>query len=154
MTSTTNILAKVEAAIKASETTDECPTDLYVTQIYDTISKIFYPIRYDIVGAKHNLMGLVDEDTSYATEYSESFHRPERPVIYASDIDSRKDASLDNRRKEAVHKARISYWEIYDVTKSGANRFIVCVLEDVWISPLSKGGPMFYKKKTTKDLLD
>ena len=44
-----------------------------MTQIYDTIAKIFYPIRYDIVGATHNLMGLIDEEAAYATEYGESF---------------------------------------------------------------------------------
>ena len=77
MTSSTAIIEKFEAAFKAFETTDERPTDLYVTQIYDAIVKIYYPIRYDSVGEKHNLMGLIDEDTGCATEYSESFPRPE-----------------------------------------------------------------------------
>ena len=45
MTSLTDIITKFEAAFEAFETTDERPTDLYVTQIYDAISKIFYPIR-------------------------------------------------------------------------------------------------------------
>ena len=47
--------------------------------------------------------------------------------IYASDIDTTKDASLNIRKKEAVHKARIVDWEIYDVAESEANRFIVRV---------------------------
>ena len=51
-------------------------------------------------------MGMIDEDAVYATEYGESFPRPSRPDIYASDIDTTKDASLDSRKKEAVHKAR------------------------------------------------
>ena len=71
MTSSTDIIAKFEAEFEAFETTDERPTDLYVTQIYDAIAKIFYPIRYDSVGARHNLMGLIDEDAAYATEYGE-----------------------------------------------------------------------------------
>ena len=50
MTSSTDIIAKFEVAFEAFETTDERPTDLYVTQIYDAIAKIFYPIRYDSVG--------------------------------------------------------------------------------------------------------
>ena len=83
MTSLTDIIAKFEAAFEAFETTDERPTDLYVTQIYDAIAKIFYPIRYDSVGARHNLMGLIDEDAAYATEYGESFHRPDRLGIFA-----------------------------------------------------------------------
>ena len=118
MTFLTNIIAKFEAAFEAFETTDEHLTDLYVSQIYDTTAKIFYPIRYDSVGAKHNLMGLINEDAEYATEYGESFPRPERPGIYASDIDTTKEASLDIRKKDAVHKARISDWEIYDVVEN------------------------------------
>ena len=127
---------------------------MYVTQIYDAIAKIFYPIRYDSVGATHNLMGMINEDAAYATEYGKSFPCTELPGIYASDIDTTKDASLDSRKKEAVHKARIADWEIYDVAKSEANRFIVRVVADVWISPPSKGGPTFYAKRKTKKLLD
>ena len=59
---------KFEAAFEAFKTTDERPTDLYVAQIYDATAKIFYPIRYGSVGARHNLMGLIDDNTSYATE--------------------------------------------------------------------------------------
>ena len=81
-------------------------------------------------------MGIIDEDASYATEYRKSFPRLLRPGIYASDIDTTKDASLDIQKMEAVHKARISDWEIYDVAESEANRFIVRIVADVWISPL------------------
>ena len=125
MTSLTDIIAKFEAAFQAFETTDERSTNVYVTQIYDAIAKIFYPIRYDSVGATHNLMGLIDKNAAYATEYGKSSPRPERPGIYATDIDKTKDTSLDSQKKEAVHKARIADWEIYDVAESEANRFII-----------------------------
>ena len=46
MTSPTNIIAKIEAAFEALETTNERPTDLYVTQTYDAIAKIFiHPLQ-------------------------------------------------------------------------------------------------------------
>ena len=67
MTSSTNIIAKFEAAFEALETSDKRPTNLYVIQIYDAIANIFYPIRYNIVGAKQNLMGMIDKDAAYAT---------------------------------------------------------------------------------------
>ena len=38
--------------------------------------------------------------------------------------------------------------------KSEANRFIVRVVADAWISPLSKGSPTFYAKRMTKELLE
>ena len=65
-----------------------------------------------------------------------------------------KDASLDSRKKEAFHKARISDWEIYDVAENKANHFIVRVVENFWIYPISKGIPTFYAKRKTKELLD
>ena len=108
MTSSTDIIAKFKAAFEAFETTDERPTDLDVTQIYDAIAKIFYPIRYDSVGARHNLMGLIDEDAAYATEYGELFPWPDCPGIYATDIDTTEYVSLDSQKKEAFHKANIA----------------------------------------------
>ena len=82
------------------------------------------------------------------------FPQPARLGIYASDIDTAKDASLDSQKKETVHKARIVDWEKYNMEKIEANCFIVRVVTDVWISPLSKGSPKFYTKRTTKELLD
>ena len=99
MMSSTDIITIFEAAFEAFETTDKRPTNLYVTQIYDAIAKIFFLICYDRVGATHNLVGLIKEYTAYATEYGESFPQPERPGIYATDIDTTKDASLDSRKK-------------------------------------------------------
>ena len=154
MTSLADIIKKSKAAFKAFETTDERLTNFYVTQIYDAIAKIFYPIRYGSVGAKHNLMGMIDNNAAFTTKYGELFPQPSRPGIYASDINTTKDASLDSRKKEDVHKATISDWEIYNAAKSEANRFIVRVVADIWISPFSKGTPTLYTKRMTKELLD
>ena len=104
----TNIIAKFEAAFETFETTDKRPTDLYVTQIYDAIAKIFYPIRYSSVGDRHYLMGLINDYAAYTTKYSESFPRPAHQGIYASYTDTTKDSSLDSLKKEAIHKARIA----------------------------------------------
>ena len=99
-------------------------------------------------------MGMIDDDAAYDTKYGKSFPRPARPGIYASDINTTKHVSLDSRKKEAVHKATITNWEIYDMAESEANCFIVRVIADVWISPLLKGSPTFYAKRITKELLD
>ena len=48
----------------------------------------------------------------------------------------------------------IANWEIYDMAKSEANRLIVRVVADVWISPLYKESPTFYAKRVTKELID
>ena len=99
MTSSTDIIAKFEAAFEAFETTDERPTDFYVTQIYDAIANIFYPIRYNSVGARHNLMGLIDDDAAYVTKYGESLPHPLRPGMYASDINTTKTLTLSSKKR-------------------------------------------------------
>ena len=90
MTSSTDIIARFEAAFKAFEPINERPADLYVTQIYDVIANIFYPICYDSVGSRHNLMGLINNNAAYTTKYNDSFPRTAHPGIYASDIDTTK----------------------------------------------------------------
>ena len=40
------------------------------------------------------------------------------------------------------------------MAKSEANNFIIRIIADVWISPLSKVGPTFYVKRTTRELLE
>ena len=96
MTSSTDIIAKFEAAFEDFKMTNELPTNLYVTQIYNVIAKIFYPIRYDNVGARHNLMGLINDDAEHTTKYGDSFPRLACPDSYASDINTKKDPSLDS----------------------------------------------------------
>ena len=64
MTSLTDIIAKFDSASKAFETTNNRLTNFYVTQIYDVFAKIFHFIRYDSVGARHNLKGLIDKDAA------------------------------------------------------------------------------------------
>ena len=64
MTFSTDIIAKFEAASEALETTNNRLNNLYVTQIYDVFAKIFHFIHYESVGARHNLMGLIDEDAA------------------------------------------------------------------------------------------
>ena len=154
MTFLTGIIAKFESAFKALETTIERLTNLQVTQIYDDIANIVYPIRYNSFGSKHNLMGLISNDAAYATEYGKLFPQPAHPGIYALNINKMKDACLCSHKKEAIHKATISDWEIYEVAKSKTNRFIVRVVTDVWISPLLKWSPTFYAKRVTKELLE
>ena len=86
MTSSNNIIAKFEAAFEAFKTTDERPTN-FTLHKFMTPSPSFYPILYDSVGDKHNMMGMIDKDAAYATKYGESFPRPVIPGIYASGIE-------------------------------------------------------------------
>ena len=129
MTSSTDIIAKFEAAFEAFETTDEHLTNLYVTHIYDAIAKIFYPICYNSVGARHNLMGLIDKDAAYTTKYGKLFPRPARPGIYDSDINTMKDTSLDSRKKEAVHKRLVPAQDVhFFYTRSHLSALQICAV--------------------------
>ena len=98
-------------------------------------------------------MGLIDDDAAFATECSKLFPWPAHLGIYASDIDTLKDASLDIRKKEDVHKATIYDWEFYEVAEIKASRFIVRIVTDVLIYPLLKGSPTFYAESMPKELV-
>ena len=74
---------------------------------------------------------MIDDEATYATEYGESSPRTACLGIYGWDIYTTKDASLEIHKKEDVHKATIDDWEIYNVVKNEANRFIVRVVTDV-----------------------
>ena len=136
MTSLTDIIKKSEAAFKAFETTNKHPTNLYITQIYDAITKIFTPYITTVLVPSTTWWGW-STMTPHMLPSMTSCSPIRRRGIYASEIDTTKYASLEIRKKESFQKATIANWEIYNVDKSEANGFIARVVADVWICPLS-----------------
>ena len=110
----------------------------YITELQETLGGILYVVRYDAEKAEHNLIGLVIDDPDYVERYSKSFQRPKRPKAYDEDIADGEKVIIKVRKAEAVHKARLHDWELYDVSESQAARFIVDAVEDVWLAELKK----------------
>ena len=141
MTTVDDIRARFDAARDTFEIEEGQPNEAYVTKIEETIGGILFGIRYDAETARHNLIGLVMPEAEYAERFAGPFVRPARPKAYDDGIDVKLEITLATRKAEAVWKAKIADWELYDVAESEANRFIVDAVDDVWLAEL--------KKKTT-----
>ena len=152
MTTVEDIRARFNATRENFEIEDGQPTEPYVTKIEEAIGGILFGIRYDAEKAKHNLIGLVISDEEYTGRYTDSFVRPERPKAYDDEIDVTSTITAEIRRAEAVWRAKIADWELYDVAESESARFIVDAVDDVWLAELKKKTTI-YAEVTAFDML-
>ena len=49
--------------------------------MFEELSKILYPICFDVKKGKNNIIGLIMDDADYVFKYSESFPRSTCPII-------------------------------------------------------------------------
>ena len=75
--------------------------------------------------------------------------RPTRPGIYDNAVSDNK-VTIAIRKAEAVWKAKIQDWRLYDVAKEEARRFIIDCVEDVWLVELKKNATVYVKVKAIK----
>ena len=69
------------------------PSDSDIVKMREVISEVLYQIPYDDEKGIHNLVGLIQDKTSYLAEYKKAFTSPTKPGIYdPSIIESTKDA--------------------------------------------------------------
>ena len=153
MTSVDDVRARFDAAREMFEVKEGQPTEAYVTKIEETIGGILFSVRYDAAEAKHNLIGLVIDDAEYVDRYGGSFVRPVRPKAYDERIKDSDKVTISTRRAEAMWKAKITDWELYDVSESEAGRFIVDSVDDVWLAELKKKITI-YSEVTAIEMLD
>ena len=153
MTSVDDVRARFDAARETFEVKEGQPTEAYVTKIQETIGGILFAVRYDAADAKHNLIGLVIDDEEYKDRCGGSFVRPVRPKAYDDTIRDSDKVTISTRRAEALWKAKITDWELYDVSESEAGRFIVDSVDDVWLAELKKKITI-YSEVTAIEMLD
>ena len=140
-----DVRALFDAARKTFEVEDGQPTESYITRLQETMGGILFTVRYDAEKAEHNLIGIVIDDPDYVERYGKSFQRPKRPKAYDETIPDGEKVTIKVRKAEALHKARLHNWELYDVSESQAARFIVDAMEDVWLAELKKKVTIYAK---------
>lgn len=141
MTSVDECRARFDAARATFEVQEGQPTETYITMIVETIGAVLYTIRYDVEKGKDNLIAIIIEDPEYVKKFGRSFRRPTRPAVYDDKLKGEK-VTIDVRKAEAVHKAKIQDWDMYDTAEEESCRFIIDCVEETWIAEL--------KKKTTR----
>ena len=60
------------------------PSDSEIFKITEVLSEALYQIPYDDEKCVHNLVGLIQDKTSYTAEYTAAFTSPKKPGIYDS----------------------------------------------------------------------
>ena len=109
--------------------------------IVEAIGGVLFALRYHVEKDKDNLIGIIMEDANYVKKFGQSFRRPTRLGVYDDMLGGEK-ITIAIRKAEAVHKAKIQDWDLYDTAQEESCRFIIDSVGDVWIAEL--------KKKTTK----
>ena len=69
------------------------PSDSDIVKMREVISEALYQIPYNDEKGIHNLVGIIQDKTSYLAEYKKSFTSPTKPGIYdPAIIESTNDA--------------------------------------------------------------
>ena len=92
---------------------------------------------YDVEKGKDNLIGIIMEDANYVKKFGQSFRRPTRLGVYDDMLGGEK-ITIAIRKAEAVHKAKIQDWDLYDTAQEESCRFIIDSVDDVWIAKIKK----------------
>ena len=153
MTTPDDVRALFDAARDTFEVEEGQPTESYITRLQETMAGILYTVRYDAEKGEHNLIGIVIDDEEYKDRYNKSFQRPKRPAAYDDTIKEDDKVTIKVRKAEAIHKARLHDWELYDVSESQAGRFIVDAVDDVWLAELKKKITI-YAEVTASEMLE
>ena len=129
-------------------------TNSDVNRVFEALSRILYPIKYDETDAVHNLIGIIQDDEPYQTKQGLSFSRPKRPKILDEAIDGSLPVMITKRKNEADRASLRTDWAVYNTTKRESGRFVLRVVDHVWLSELSKGLPTYFSDVLAKTMLD
>ena len=77
-------------------------TDSDVNRVFETPSRILYPIEYNETDAVHKLIGIIQDDEPYTKKHGASSPRPKRPKIFGKTIDGLLLITIATRNKEEV----------------------------------------------------
>jgi len=137
MTSVDECRARFDAAREAFEVEEGQPTENYITKVVEAICGVLYTLRYDVEKGRDNLVGIIIDDPTYVKKFGQTFRRPARPSVYDDSITGEK-VTVTIRKAEAVWKAKIQDWDLYDTAEEESSRFITDSVEDVWLTELKK----------------
>ena len=154
MKTPSKITAKFVEASDAFTVIEGKPTDTDVNRVFESLSYILYPTEYDETDAVHNLIGIIQDDDPYKTKHGSSLLRPKRPNIFDKIIDGSLPVTIAMRKKEAAHASLRTDWAVYNTSERKSGRFILKVVDHVWLLELSKGILTYFSDVLAKTMLD
>ena len=97
-----NISTLFSEVLEKFETILGQPTDSYLVELYEVLSKILLVILYDKESKIHNFFGIINEPKTSTTDYTVVLSWPHKPTIYDMLINDDEKAPV-RARKEATH---------------------------------------------------
>lgn len=132
------------------------PTDDDIFRMREALMPLLHNIEYaNFVPAganAHNLVGLIQETTSYVNDWHEAFPRPARPSPYDDTIPDNATTVVKNRM-EAAHHTLINDYNAFLAAEKGLSLFIQTVVDEVWYKDL-RHALTFYNNVTAHALLE
>ena len=146
-----DILADFNEAQNQFAPIDRQPTDDDLVRLEETLYPLLLAIPYDSENGKHNLSGIILDDKTYKNTYGTPFPVPTKPGAYDTSIPD--DAkSVIRARAEAIHKARIQDYLLYDAALRATHRFILGTIDDTYVRTL-KHTTTYYTKVHPRSIL-
>ena len=132
------------------------PTDDDIFRMREILMPALNDLQYDMMPAPHaithNLVGLIQETSSYSHTWSAPFVRPTRVAAYDVSIPETASSVVRNR-EEAIHKAKLADFATYLSAERATALFIRSVVDEVWYKDL-RHPVTFYNSVTAYDLLN
>ena len=124
-----NISSLFYEALENFEPIYDQPTDSHLAKIREVLAQILIVIPYDKENLIHNLVGLIQDPTTYTADYIIAFARPRKPAIYDASIRDDKKAPV-RANNEAIHKAYIRDFANYEAAEHKTGKFILIVIKN------------------------
>ena len=103
MTTPSEITANFVEAYDAFIVIEGHPTDSDVNRVFEALSCILYPIKYDETDAVHNLIRIIQDGKPYMTKHGSLLPCLKRLKIFDETIDGSLPITTATRKKEAGH---------------------------------------------------
>ena len=125
MTSVDEFHARFDAFREIFEVLQEGqPTKKHITMIVETVGRVLYTLCCDVEKGKGNLIGIIIDDPEYVEKFGHSLRRPTCPRVYETKLKGEK-VTVEIRKVEVVHKAKIKDWDLYNMAKEESCRFVI-----------------------------
>ena len=121
------------------------PIDSDMNRVFEALSRILYPVKYNETDAVHKLIGIIQDDEPYTTKHGTSFPRPKRPKIFDETIDSSLPLTIATLRTD---------WTVYNTAKRKSRLFVLKVFDHVWLLEISKGLLTYFSDVLSRTMLD
>ena len=132
-----NISTLFSKAPKKFEPISGHPMDSHLAELCEVLSQILLVIPYNKGERVHNLVWIIQAATTYTSDCTSAFPRPNKPAIYDEFIKDNEKAPV-HARKDKTHKALRRNYTASEAADREAGKFILGVVEYTWVQEIKR----------------